>query len=112
MLFRPESEARPGPGSPPPLKSPKRASDDTRMFELEPALRRVIEMEGSDLHLKVPSPPLIRLHGRLEPPPKARPPAPIPRVWPARADPRHRPAHARGHRGGAREPARQGEGPR
>jgi Tfp pilus assembly pilus retraction ATPase PilT len=37
------------------------------MFELEPALRRVIEMEGSDLHLKVPSQPLIRRHGRLEP---------------------------------------------
>src|SRR2546423_3122322 len=36
------------------------------MFDLEPALRRVIEMEGSDLHLKVPSQPLIRLHGRLE----------------------------------------------
>src|SRR6059058_1944241 len=51
----------------PALKSPTRASDDTRMFELEPALRRVIEMEGSDLHLKVPSQPLIRLHGRLEP---------------------------------------------
>ena len=37
------------------------------MFELEPALRRVVEMEGSDLHLKVPSHPLIRRHGRLEP---------------------------------------------
>jgi twitching motility protein PilT len=37
------------------------------MFELEPALRRVIEMEGSDLHLKVPAHPLIRRHGRLEP---------------------------------------------
>src|SRR3954463_8227980 len=73
MLFRPESEARPGPGSPPPLKPPTRASDDTRMFELEPALRRVIEMEGSDLHLKVPSPPLIRLHGRLEPIPGTDP---------------------------------------
>jgi twitching motility protein PilT len=36
------------------------------MFELEPALRRVIEMEGSDLHLKVPSQPLVRRHGRLE----------------------------------------------
>ena len=36
------------------------------MFELEAALRRVIEVEGSDLHLKVPSPPLIRLHGQLE----------------------------------------------
>src|SRR3954467_5390358 len=41
------------------------------MFELEPALRRVIEMGGSALHLKVPSPPLIRLHGRLEPIPGA-----------------------------------------
>jgi twitching motility protein PilT len=28
---------------------------------------RVIETEGSDLHLKVPSHPLIRRHGRLEP---------------------------------------------
>src|SRR4051812_5701807 len=37
------------------------------MFELEPALRRVIEMEASDLHLKVPAHPLIRRHGRLEP---------------------------------------------
>jgi twitching motility protein PilT len=37
------------------------------MFELEPALRRVIEMEGSDLHLKVPSQPLVRRHGQLEP---------------------------------------------
>src|SRR6059058_1411054 len=57
----------------PALKSPTRASDDTRMFELEPALRRVIEMEGSDLHLKVPSQPLIRLHGRLEPIPGSDP---------------------------------------
>jgi twitching motility protein PilT len=46
------------------------------MFELEPALRRVIEMEGSDLHLKVPSHPLIRLHGRLEPIPGSDPLAP------------------------------------
>jgi twitching motility protein PilT len=43
------------------------------MFELEPALRRVIEVEGSDLHLKVPSKPLIRLHGSLEPIPGADP---------------------------------------
>jgi twitching motility protein PilT len=43
------------------------------MFALEPALRRVIEMEGSDLHLKVPSQPLIRLHGRLEPIPDSDP---------------------------------------
>src|SRR4051812_50188274 len=43
------------------------------MFELEPALRRVIEMEGSDLHLKVPSQPLIRLHGLFEPIPGSDP---------------------------------------
>ena len=43
------------------------------MFELEPALRRVIEVEGSDLHLKVPSPPLIRLHGQLQPIPGCDP---------------------------------------
>lgn len=36
-------------------------------FDLEAALRRVIETGGSDLHLKVPSPPLIRIHGRLTP---------------------------------------------
>src|SRR5436190_4947086 len=36
-------------------------------FDLEAALRRVVETGGSDLHLKVPSPPLIRIHGRLEP---------------------------------------------
>src|SRR5947199_257212 len=40
-------------------------------FDLEAALRRVIETGGSDLHLKVPSPPLIRIHGRLEPIPGA-----------------------------------------
>jgi twitching motility protein PilT len=40
-------------------------------FDLEAALRRVIETGGSDLHLKVPSPPLIRIHGRLEPIPDA-----------------------------------------
>src|SRR3954451_5358925 len=73
MLFRPEAEGEAGPGYPPPLKSPSGASDETRMFELEPALRRVIEMEGSDLHLKVPSQPLIRLHGRLEPIPGSDP---------------------------------------
>src|SRR3954467_15217711 len=36
-------------------------------FDLEAALKRVIEVGGSDLHLKVPSPPLIRIHGRLDP---------------------------------------------
>ena len=36
-------------------------------FDLDHALRYLIAAEGSDLHLKVPSHPLIRLHGRLEP---------------------------------------------
>ena len=36
-------------------------------FDLEAALRRVIEIDGSDLHLKVPAPPLIRAMGNLEP---------------------------------------------
>jgi Tfp pilus assembly pilus retraction ATPase PilT len=37
------------------------------MIDLDQALMRVIETEASDLHLKIPSQPLIRLHGRLEP---------------------------------------------
>ena len=37
------------------------------MFDVDAALLRVIEMEGSDLHLKVPSRPVIRCHGKLEP---------------------------------------------
>jgi twitching motility protein PilT len=36
-------------------------------FDVDQALMRVIETEGSDLHLKVPSYPLIRRHGKLEP---------------------------------------------
>src|ERR1700755_3610109 len=36
-------------------------------FDLDHALRHLIAAEGSDLHLKVPSYPLIRLHGHLEP---------------------------------------------
>src|SRR5919206_1180255 len=39
------------------------------MFDLNTALRRVIEIDGSDLHLKVPSRPLIRRLGALEPVP-------------------------------------------
>jgi twitching motility protein PilT len=41
------------------------------VFDLQAALHRVIETEGSDLHLKVPSPPLIRINGLLEPIPDA-----------------------------------------
>ena len=43
------------------------------MFNLEQALRRVVETEGSDLHLKVPARPLIRRHGKLEPIPDSEP---------------------------------------
>ena len=37
------------------------------MFDLHAALRHLVEVEGSDLHLKVPSRPLVRVHGRLAP---------------------------------------------
>ena len=37
------------------------------MFDLDQALRRLVEEEGSDLHLKVPARPMIRRHGRLTP---------------------------------------------
>ena len=36
------------------------------MLDLDEALRYVVDKEGSDLHLKVPSRPLVRIHGRLE----------------------------------------------
>ena len=35
------------------------------MFDLDAALRYLVEAGGSDLHLKVPSKPLIRLDGEL-----------------------------------------------
>src|ERR671920_373496 len=35
-------------------------------FDLDHALRYLIAAEGSDLHLKIPSYPLVRLHGSLE----------------------------------------------
>jgi twitching motility protein PilT len=37
------------------------------MFDVNEALRYVVENEGSDLHLKVPSPPIGRIHGELNP---------------------------------------------
>ena len=43
------------------------------MFDLEQALHRVIETEGSDLHLKVPAHPIIRRHGKLEAIPGSEP---------------------------------------
>ena len=35
------------------------------MFDIDAALMTVIETEGSDLHLKVPAPPIIRRYGKL-----------------------------------------------
>jgi twitching motility protein PilT len=37
------------------------------VFDLDQALRRLVAEEGSDLHLKVPSRPMIRRHGGLMP---------------------------------------------
>ena len=37
------------------------------MFDLDAALLKMLELEGSDLHIKVPAPPMIRRHGGLEP---------------------------------------------
>jgi twitching motility protein PilT len=36
-------------------------------FDIDAALRYVVESEGSDLHLKVDSPPMARVHGALRP---------------------------------------------
>jgi twitching motility protein PilT len=35
------------------------------MFDMDSALRTLVEREGSDLHIKVASPPVMRLHGDL-----------------------------------------------
>jgi twitching motility protein PilT len=37
------------------------------VFDLDQALRRLVEEAGSDLHLKVPARPMIRRHGQLVP---------------------------------------------
>ena len=36
-------------------------------FDVDAALRYLVEREGSDLHLKVPAPPMARVHGELRP---------------------------------------------
>jgi twitching motility protein PilT len=36
-------------------------------FDLQRTLQKVVERGGSDLHLKVPAPPLVRVQGKLEP---------------------------------------------
>jgi twitching motility protein PilT len=37
------------------------------MFDLQEALRYIVREQGSDLHLKVGSRPIVRIHGQLEP---------------------------------------------
>ena len=37
------------------------------MFDIDTALRTLVEREGSDLHVKVDSPPVARMHGELIP---------------------------------------------
>jgi twitching motility protein PilT len=37
------------------------------MFDIDAALMKVIEVDGSDLHLKVPSRPIVRRNGKLMP---------------------------------------------
>src|SRR3712207_8344205 len=37
------------------------------MFDIDEALRYLIVNEGSDLHLKVPAPPIVRVHGKMTP---------------------------------------------
>ena len=37
------------------------------MFDIDTALRTLVELGGSDLHLKVATPPTMRLHGELVP---------------------------------------------
>ena len=43
------------------------------MFDLDAALRLVVETEASDLHLKVPALPMVRRHGKLEALPDSEP---------------------------------------
>ncbi len=35
------------------------------MFDIDSALSTLVEREGSDLHVKVDSPPILRVHGQL-----------------------------------------------
>jgi twitching motility protein PilT len=46
-------------------------ADASDVFEIDAALRHLVEVGGSDLHVKVGSPPLARIHGHLEPLPGA-----------------------------------------
>ena len=42
-------------------------------FDIDRALRYVVEHEGSDLHVKVPASPMVRVHGVLDPIPGMEP---------------------------------------
>jgi twitching motility protein PilT len=42
-------------------------------FDIDQALRYVVEHEGSDLHVKVPAKPMVRVHGVLDPIPGTEP---------------------------------------
>jgi len=44
-----------------------------RVFEIDAALRQLVDAGGSDLHVKVGAPPLIRVNGELAPIPGAPP---------------------------------------
>src|SRR5215204_2484295 len=48
-------------------------ADGRTMFDVDAALMKVIETEASDLHLKVPAPPIVRQHGKLVPLPGLEP---------------------------------------
>jgi twitching motility protein PilT len=42
-------------------------SDNRLVFDIDTALRQTVELAGSDLHAKVGSPPMARVHGELQP---------------------------------------------
>jgi twitching motility protein PilT len=43
------------------------------MFDIDAALRHLVEVGGSDLHLKAAAPPTLRIHGELSPLPGSEP---------------------------------------
>jgi twitching motility protein PilT len=47
--------------------APRRADQVPMAFDLHAALTHLVQVGGSDLHLKVPSPPSMRLNGSLHP---------------------------------------------
>src|SRR5215218_10400832 len=56
------------------LKGPRSAGDNREaMLDVNACLEYLVKSGGSDLHLKVPSPPLVRLDGELVPVPGSEP---------------------------------------